>query len=106
MTMTATASAPGHHFSKTSVALSMSLADPDRSRIAPMKMNMGIDASTGALATPPHMRSTMSDRPINLKNPNHAPKSAKMSDNPPMMKATREPKKTPKNIEQKRTEAQ
>ena len=44
-------------------------AEPDRSRIAPMKMNIGIDASTGSLATPPHMRSTMSDRPINLKVP-------------------------------------
>ena len=53
-----------------------------------MKMNMGIDASTGSLATPPHMRSTISDRPINLNTPSHAPKSAKMSASPPMMKAT------------------
>ena len=53
-----------------------------------MKMNIGIDASTGSLATPPHMRSTISDRPIRLKMPSHAPMSAKMSDSPPMMKAT------------------
>ena len=88
MTITETASAPGHRFSRTTVASSMSLAEPDRSRIAPMKMNIGIDASTGSLATPPHMRSTISDRPIRLKMPSHAPRSAKMSDSPPMMKAT------------------
>jgi hypothetical protein len=60
ITMTATASAPGTRFSSTSVAFSMSIAEPDRSRIVPMKMNMGIDASTGSAATPPHMRSTTS----------------------------------------------
>ncbi len=88
ITITETASAPGHRFSSTSVASSMSLAEPDRSRIAPMKMNMGIDARTGSLATPPHMRSTISDRPIRLNVPSHTPTSAKMSDSPPMMKAT------------------
>ena len=60
ITMTATASAPGTRFSRTSVAFSMSAAEPDRSRIDPMKMNMGIEASTGSAATPPHMRSTTS----------------------------------------------
>ena len=88
ITITETASAPGHRLSRTSVASSMSLAEPDRSRIAPMKMNMGIDASTGSLATPPHMRSTISDRPISLKTPSQAPKTAKASASPPMMKAT------------------
>ena len=42
-----------------------------------MKMNMGIDASTGSLATPPHMRSTISDRPIRLNTPSQAPKTRK-----------------------------
>ena len=51
------------------MASSMSLADPDRSRIAPMKMNMGIEASTGSAATPAHMRSTMSEMPMRLKTP-------------------------------------
>jgi hypothetical protein len=88
ITITETANAPGHHFSSTSVASSMSLADPDRSRIAPMKMNMGIDASTGSAATPAHMRSTTSEMPIILNMPSHAPKIAKMSANPPMMNAT------------------
>ena len=53
-----------------------------------MKMNMGIDASTGSLATPPHMRRTISDRPIRLNVPSQAPKTAKASASPPMMKAT------------------
>ena len=88
ITMTETASAPGHHFSSTSVASSMSLAEPDRSRIAPMKMNIGIEASTGSAATPAHMRSTTSERPISLNTPSHAPMSAKTSDRPPMMNAT------------------
>ena len=77
ITITETASAPGHRFSSTSVASSMSLAEPDRSRIAPMKMNMGIDASTGSSATPPHMRSTTSDMPIILNTPSHAPNERK-----------------------------
>ena len=88
ITITETASAPGHHLSKTTVASSMSLAEPDRSRIAPMKMNMGIDASTGSAATPAHMRSTMSERPIILNTPSHVPKTANTSARPPMMKAT------------------
>jgi hypothetical protein len=86
--MTATASAPGQRLSSTSVALSMSLAEPDRSSIAPMKMNIGIDASTGSAATPAHMRSTTSERPIIRNTPSHEPTSAKISANPPMMKAT------------------
>jgi hypothetical protein len=74
--------------SSTSVASSIALAEPERSRIAPMKMNIGIEASTGSLATPPHMRSTMSDMPTRLKVPSDQPMSAKMSDSPAMMNAT------------------
>ena len=53
-----------------------------------MKMNIGIEASTGSAATPPHMRSTMSDRPISRNMPSQEPSSAKISASPPMMKAT------------------
>ena len=53
-----------------------------------MKMNIGIDASTGSLATPPHMRNTTSESPIILKTPSQAPMSANIRDRPPMMKAT------------------
>ncbi len=60
ITMTATARAPGTRLMRTSVAFSMSAAEPERSRIEPMKMNMGMEASTGSAAAPPHMRSTMS----------------------------------------------
>jgi hypothetical protein len=88
ITITETASAPGHFFSSTTVASSMSLAEPERSRIAPMKMNIGIDASTGSLATPPHMRSTISVMPIMLNVPSQVPRSANTSDSPPMMNAT------------------
>jgi hypothetical protein len=58
ITITETASAPGQFLSITSVALSMSLAEPDLSKIAPMKMNIGMDARIGSAATPPHMRGT------------------------------------------------
>ena len=61
ITMTATASPPGTRLSRISVATSMSLAEPERSRIDPMKMNIGIETSTGSTATPPHMRSRMLD---------------------------------------------
>ena len=53
-----------------------------------MKMNIGIDASTGSAATPAHMRSTTSEMPIILNTPSHEPKIAKTSANPPMMNAT------------------
>ena len=53
-----------------------------------MKMNMGIEASTGSAATPAHMRSTTSEMPMRLKTPRYAPASAKISARPPMMKAT------------------
>ena len=88
ITMTATASAPGTCLSRTSVAFSMAMAEPERSRIAPMKMNMGIDASTGSAATPPHMRSTTSDRPIIENTPSAEPASANSSAIPPMTNAT------------------
>lgn len=98
ITMTATASAPGHRLSSTSVALSMSLAEPDRSRIAPMKMNIGIDASTGSAATPAHIRNTTSEMPMRWKTPSEAPTRANSSDSPPMTKATGYPTKMKKNM--------
>ena len=73
ITMTATASAPGTRFSRISVASSMSLAEPERSRIDPMKMNIGIETSTGSTATPPHMRSRMLDRLANGNTPSSHP---------------------------------
>ena len=88
MTITATASAPGIRFSRTSVAFSMSIAEPERSRIDPMKMNIGIDASTGSAATPPHMRSTTLDRPIIENTSSSEPTSANSSAIPPITKAT------------------
>jgi hypothetical protein len=66
----------------------MSLAEPLRSRIAPMKMNIGIDTSTGSAATPPHKRSRMLDRPIRLKASNDQAMSAKTSAVPPSTNAT------------------
>jgi len=88
ITITATASAPGTRFIITSVASSISRAEPERSRIAPMKMNIGIEASTGSIATPPHMRSTTSDRPMRLKTPSQAPNSANTSAVPPITNPT------------------
>jgi hypothetical protein len=66
----------------------MSAAEPERSRIEPMKMNMGTEASTGSAATPPHMRSTMSKRPMMLKTPRNQPTTAKNIAIPAMTKAT------------------
>jgi hypothetical protein len=98
ITITATASAPGTRFSRTSVAFSMAIAEPDRSRIVPMKMNMGIDASTGSAATPPHMRSTTSEIPISENTPSSQPASANISAMPPITNATGYPQKIAKNI--------
>ena len=86
--MTATARAPGTRRSSTSVAISMSLAEPERSRIEPMKMKAGIDTRTGSTATCPHMRSTMLDRPISGNTPSIQPIMPKISAMPPITKAT------------------
>ena len=88
ITMTETASPPGTRLSRISVASSMSLAEPDRSRIDPMKMNMGIDTSTGSTATPPHMRSRMLDSVANGNTPSSQPIEAKMRAVPPITNAT------------------
>ena len=88
ITMTATASPPGTRLSRISVAPSMSFAEPLRSRIAPMKMNIGIDTSTGSAATPPHMRSRMFDMPMNWKTSRDHPITANTSAVPPSTKAT------------------
>jgi hypothetical protein len=57
--------------------------NPSRKFRTIMKMNIGIDASTGSAATPPHMRSTMSDRPIIENTPRSEPASAKNRAIPP-----------------------
>ena len=88
ITMTATASPPGTRLSRISVASSMSLAEPERSRIDPMKMNIGIETSTGSTATPPHMRSRMFDRLASGNTPSSQPMQAKISAVPPITKAT------------------
>ncbi len=88
ITMTETARPPGTRLSRISVASSMSLADPERSRIDPMKMNIGIETSTGSTATPPHIRSRMLDRLANGNTPSHQPIEAKIRADPPITKAT------------------
>ena len=42
-----------------------------------MKMNIGIEASTGSAATPAHMRRTTSEMPISLNTPSHVPHERK-----------------------------
>ena len=88
ITITATASPPGTRFSRISVAPSMSLAEPLLCRIEPMKMNIGIDTSTGSAATPPHMRRMMLDMPMNGNTSAAQPMTAKTSAVPPSTNAT------------------
>ena len=88
ITITATANPPGTRLSRISVADNMSFAEPLRSRIAPMKMNIGIETSTGSIATPPHMRSTMFDRLTNGRSPKLQPITAKIKPVPPSTNAT------------------
>ena len=88
MTMTDTARPPGTRLSKISVASSMSLADPDRSRIEPMKMNIGTDTRTGSTATPPHMRSSTLDRLLIGNTPSSQPMKPNASPMPPITNAT------------------
>ena len=53
-----------------------------------MKMNIGIETSTGSMATPPHMRSTMSEMPMRLNTPSIQPSQREDQRQPPMTKAT------------------
>ena len=53
-----------------------------------MKMNIGIDTSTGSTATPPHMRSRMLERLEIGKTPSSQPIQAKKNAEPPITKAT------------------
>jgi hypothetical protein len=62
--------------------------EPLLCRIEPMKMNIGIDTSTGSAATPPHMRSRMFDRPIMGNTSSDQPISANTSAVPPSTNAT------------------
>ena len=98
ITITATASAPGIRFIRISVASSMSRAEPERSRIVPMKMNMGIDTSTGSTATPPHMRSRTFESRKNGNTSSHHPMAANTSAVPPITNATGKPQKMTMNI--------
>jgi hypothetical protein len=66
----------------------MSLAEPERSRIDPMKMNIGIETSTGSTATPPHMRNRMLESDGSGNTPSSQPATAKASAVPPITNAT------------------
>ena len=88
ITITATASPPGTRFSNTSVAVSMSRAEPERSSTEPMKMKSGIDTRIGSAATPPYIRIRMLVQAIQAETSSHQPISAKNKAVPPSTNAT------------------